>query len=46
MTSILHNFTEASPFDRRIQRADLDYLVSSKAALTALAENYVGLPYE
>ena len=46
MTSILHNFTEVSPFDRRIQRADLDYLVSSRAALTALAENYVGLPYE
>jgi len=46
MTSILHNFTEVSPFDRRIQRADLDYLVSSRAAMTALAENYVGLPYD
>jgi len=46
MTSILHNFTEVSPFDRRIQRADLDYLVTSRAAMTALAENYVGLPYD
>jgi len=46
MTNILHNFTEVSPFDRRMQRADLEYLISSKAALTSLAENYVGLPYD
>ena len=29
----------------RIQLAELDYLVSSKAASTSLSENYVGLPY-
>ncbi len=45
MTSILHRFPDASGFDRRIQRAELDYLMSSGAAQTALAENYVGLPY-
>ena len=45
MTTVLHHFTEVSPFDRRIQRADLEYLISSKAAMSALAENYVGLPY-
>ena len=45
MTQLLHNFPESSDFDRRIQRAELDYLFSSKAAQTALAENYVGLPY-
>jgi len=45
MTQLLHNFPESSGFDRRIQRAELDYLFSSKAAQTALAENYVGLPY-
>jgi p-hydroxybenzoate 3-monooxygenase len=28
-----------------MQQAELDYLFSSQAALTALAENYVGLPY-
>jgi p-hydroxybenzoate 3-monooxygenase len=45
MTSILHQFPEGSGFDRKIQRAELEYLVSSPAAMTALAENYVGLPY-
>jgi p-hydroxybenzoate 3-monooxygenase len=45
MTSILHCFPESSGFDQKIQHAELEYLVSSKAAMTALAENYVGLPY-
>jgi len=45
MTSILHYFTEGSGFDQKIQRAELEFLVSSRAAKTALAENYVGLPY-
>ncbi|MGH8218462.1 MAG: 4-hydroxybenzoate 3-monooxygenase [Steroidobacteraceae bacterium] len=44
MTSLLHRFPQASGFDQRIQAAELDYLASSRAALTALAENYVGLP--
>jgi p-hydroxybenzoate 3-monooxygenase len=46
MTTLLHHFTEETPFERRIQKADLEYLVSSRAAMTALAENYVGLPFE
>jgi len=45
MTGLLHRFPEAGAFGQRIQQAELDYLVSSRAALTALAENYVGLPY-
>jgi p-hydroxybenzoate 3-monooxygenase len=45
MTSILHRFPESSGFDKQIQRAELQYLLSSRAAMTALAENYVGLPY-
>jgi p-hydroxybenzoate 3-monooxygenase len=45
MTSILHCFPEGSGFDQKIQRAELEYLVSSRAAMTSLAENYVGLPY-
>jgi p-hydroxybenzoate 3-monooxygenase len=45
MTSILHAFPEETPFAKRIQRAELAYLVSSQAAMTSLAENYVGLPY-
>jgi len=44
MTSLLHHFPEHSGFDRRIQEADLEYLLSSRAALASLAENYVGLP--
>ena len=31
-------------FDRRRQLAELDYLTSSRAAMTSLAENYVGFP--
>ena len=45
MTTLLHRFPETDEFGRRIQAAELDYLVHSKAAATALAENYVGLPY-
>jgi p-hydroxybenzoate 3-monooxygenase len=45
MTSLLHRFPDMGDFGRRIQEAELDYLVHSKAASAALAENYVGLPY-
>jgi len=43
MTSMLHRDPDASPFDRRRQLAELDYVTSSRAAATSLAENYVGL---
>jgi p-hydroxybenzoate 3-monooxygenase len=46
MTSSLHRFTDESPFDHQRQIADLDYLTSSRAAMTSLAEQYVGLPAE
>ena len=45
MTQMLHRFPESSGFDEKIQAAELEYLFSSPAAQTALAENYVGLPY-
>jgi p-hydroxybenzoate 3-monooxygenase len=45
MTGLLHRFPEMSAFDTRMQAAELDYLLGSEAAMTALAENYVGLPY-
>ncbi len=45
MTNLLHRFDGQTDFDRRLQTSDLDYLLSSKAAMTSLAENYVGLPY-
>ncbi len=44
MTMLLHRFPD-SGFDEKMQLAELDYIVRSKAAATALAENYVGLPY-
>jgi p-hydroxybenzoate 3-monooxygenase len=44
-TSMMHRFPEDGPFGQKIQEAELDYLVESRAASTALAENYVGLPY-
>lgn len=46
MTSMLHRFPDASPFDRRRQMAELEYLAGSEAAARSLAENYVGLPLE
>ena len=46
MTTLLHNFPEANPFDQKVQEAELDYLLHSPAALASLAENYVGLPFE
>jgi len=46
MTSMLHRFDEHSDFERRVQLAELDYVTSSLAAATSLAENYVGLPFE
>jgi p-hydroxybenzoate 3-monooxygenase len=44
LTSLMHQFPDAGSFGQKMQRAELDYLFSSQAAMTALAENYVGLP--
>lgn len=46
MTSMLHRGAEGSAFDYRRQIAELDYVTSSRAAMTSLAENYVGLALE
>jgi p-hydroxybenzoate 3-monooxygenase len=46
MTNLLHRFPEAGGFGDKVQLAELQYLVGSKAAATSLAENYVGLPFE
>ncbi len=46
MTSMLHRFPEHDGFQHRLQRSELDYLVSSRAAAASLAENYVGLPFD
>jgi len=44
MTSILHLTDTASPFDHRRQLAELEYVTSSRAAMTSVSENYFGLP--
>jgi p-hydroxybenzoate 3-monooxygenase len=44
-TSLMHRFPDTGEFGRRLQRAELDYLSGSRAASTALAENYVGMPF-
>jgi p-hydroxybenzoate 3-monooxygenase len=45
MTSMLHKFPDTGTIGARIQLAELDYVCSSRAAMTSLAENYVGLPF-
>jgi len=44
MTTLMHRFPGEGEFSQRVQEAELDYLSSSVAAQTAMAENYVGLP--
>jgi p-hydroxybenzoate 3-monooxygenase len=45
-TSLMHKLPDTGAIGARLQRAELDYLVASHAATTALAENYVGLPFD
>jgi p-hydroxybenzoate 3-monooxygenase len=45
MTSMLHKFPDEDGFSQRLQRSQLDYVVSSEAAARSLAENYVGMPF-
>jgi p-hydroxybenzoate 3-monooxygenase len=44
MTSMLHVDPDMTEYDRQLQRAQLRYIMTSRAAQTSLAENYVGLP--
>jgi p-hydroxybenzoate 3-monooxygenase len=46
MTSMLHRRDGDTPFERRRQAAEIDYLVGSRAAMASLAENYVGTPFD
>ena len=47
MTSMLHRFPgDDSGAEYRLQLARLAYVVSSRAAATSLAENYVGFPID
>ena len=44
LTRLMHRFPEDGDFERAMQVAELDYIASSHAAQTSIAENYVGLP--
>lgn len=44
-TSLMHRFPDQTPFDLRMQQAELALLRDNDAAQRAMAENYVGLPY-
>ncbi|MEM7637025.1 MAG: 4-hydroxybenzoate 3-monooxygenase [Pseudomonadota bacterium] len=46
LSMMMHRFPEHSAFERRMQRAEFDYVSSSEAASRAIAENYVGLPLD
>jgi p-hydroxybenzoate 3-monooxygenase len=46
MTTMLHTDSDADPFTRRLAEAQLDYVTSSHAMATSLAENYTGMPYD
>jgi p-hydroxybenzoate 3-monooxygenase len=46
MTSMLHRFPSEDSFAHQLHLAELDYVTSSRAACTTLAENYVGLPFD
>jgi p-hydroxybenzoate 3-monooxygenase len=43
MTSMLHRFDRSDPFQLKVQQAELDYVTTSRAAATTIAENYVGV---
>ena len=45
MTSMLHRFPGDGAFQNQLQQSQLQYVCTSKAAATSLAENYVGLPF-
>jgi p-hydroxybenzoate 3-monooxygenase len=44
LTTLMHRFDNHTPFERRVQLAELDYVTGSRAGMTTIAEQYVGLP--
>jgi p-hydroxybenzoate 3-monooxygenase len=45
-TSLMHRFPDTGEMGQKLQEAEIGYLLESKVASAALAENYVGLPME
>ena len=46
MTGLLHVFPNEAAFDRKIRANDYEYLLRSPRAQAALAEQYLGLPFD
>ena len=46
LSKLMHQFPENTTFEKRMQRAEFDYIASSEVASQSIAENYVGLPLE
>ena len=46
LSTLKHQFPDYTPFEKRMQNAEFDYIASSESASRAIAENYVGLPLE
>ena len=46
MSQLLHQFPDATPFERKMQVAEFEYLTQSESACRSIAENYVGLPLQ
>jgi len=44
-SSLMHRYPDQSPFEYKMQVAELEFLRSNTAAQKAMAQNYVGLPY-
>ncbi|MBY6200169.1 4-hydroxybenzoate 3-monooxygenase [Maritalea mobilis] len=45
LTQMMHDFPQLGAFEKRMQKAEFDYLVRSETARKGLAENYIGLPF-
>ncbi len=45
LTALMHQFDDHSVFEKKMQRAEFDYIRASTAAQLSIAENYVGLDY-
>ena len=46
LTKLLHTFSDREDFDARVNQDEFDFLLRSEAAQAALAQQYVGLPFE
>ncbi len=44
-SGLLHRYPHQSPFDLKMQQADIAFLRDNESQQKAFAENYVGLPY-